>query len=60
MTGVTIPPDDDTRRTPVVPLEKRIVSSGPHEAPRLSGTFAAITCEGPPLAGVFFSLPSAK
>jgi hypothetical protein len=45
---------------PLVTLQKRIVSSGPHEAERFSRMFAAITCEDPPLTGIFFSFPSAK
>src|SRR5262245_36609365 len=59
MTGETGPPDAETRRMPVEPVEKRIVSPGPHVAGRKSATLA-IVCGGPPALAIFFSFPSAK
>src|SRR5215467_6133545 len=44
---------------PSKPVPNRIVSFGPHEPPRGSGT-SAIASTGPPATGIFFSFPSAK
>src|SRR6188472_977322 len=60
VTGVADPPADETRKMELFPFAKRIVSSGPHAAPRGFAIPSATTCTAPPEEEIFLSFPPEK